>query len=86
MHWMLLELADGPKTRAELRAEIGDHALRKALQRMRDKGWAFDGVVLTDAGKKAAEELAGWPSDGTRKTPQDHITEQVRVWRGVRWP
>lgn len=59
--------------------------LRKAVQRMRERGWVFEGVVLTDAGKQAAQELAGWVYEDAPKVPQDHIVEQVREWRGVRW-
>jgi hypothetical protein len=83
---LLRLLADGPKSRFDLRkAGIEEPGLRKAVQYLRDKGWAFDGVVLTDAGKQAAQELAGWVYEDAPKVPADHIVEQVREWRGVRW-
>lgn len=85
---LLLELARGPKQRCKLQQVcVSDEAMRQALKRMRDKGWVIDALVLTDSGKKAAHDLAQWVYDDPKKreVPPDHLVEQVRHWKGVRW-
>lgn len=83
-----MQLASGPKSRDQLRkVGITDLSLRQALKRMRDKGWAGDAVVLSERGKQAAKELADWVYENPepRETPVDHLVEQVRQYKGVRW-
>lgn len=85
VHRLVSLLADGPKTRQELLdAGMPRDTLRKAIQRLRERGWGDEALMLKEPGKDAAKTLAGWEytEGGTRP---ELIAEQVREWKGVRW-